>query len=72
MTFILFLKNLPYKHSLLNKIPTFLVEKQISHKNFVIAFEKMCIFTWIRIQIRIEKQSGSGSILGKKPGSGSV
>jgi len=48
--------------SRLKKIPTFLVEKQISHKIFVIAFEK-CVFTWIRI----ENQSGSGfrSVLGE-------
>ena len=47
--FTLFLKILPWKHSLLNKIPTgtvptFLVLNKISQKMFVIAFEKMFFY----------------------------
>ena len=66
MIFILFVKILPLR-SLLNKISTFLVEKQISHKMFVTAFEKMCFFYLDPDPYRIEKQSGSGSVMGKKP-----
>jgi len=40
-------------HTLSNKIPTFMVEKQISHKIFGIAFEKRVFLPG----------SGSGSIL---------
>ena len=55
MIFTYFFKwNLPFKSSLFNKIPTFLVENKNLSQNFDIAFEKNHFLAWIRI--RIEKK----------------
>ena len=59
--FYLIFKNCPIETFLAeqNTEPTFLAGKQISHNSFVIAFEKMCFFTWIRIRIGEKRVSGS-------------
>ena len=49
--------------SLLNKIPTFLVENKKLSQNFVIAFEKMCF--GLDPDPDWEKMPGSGSVKNK-------
>jgi hypothetical protein len=44
-----------------NKIPTFWVENENISQNFVIAFEKMFFFAWIR-DPDWKKIPGSGSV----------